>query len=417
MASTVHIIGAGLAGLAAAVRLTQSGARVVVHEANKQAGGRCRSFADAATGLTIDNGNHLLLSGNRAARDYLSAIGSEEQLVGPESAEFPFVDLAEGKRWTLRVNDGRIPWWVMNRGDRVPDTSLRDYLAIAPLLWARAGNAVCDVLPCSGPLYERLLHPLLLAALNVQPSEGDATLAGAIIRETILAGGGACRPLIARDGLTPAFIDPALSYLASRDVTVQLEHELRSIGLDGGRAAALDFGADAVTLDADDRVVLAVPAYAAAALLPGITTPSRFSAIANGHFRIAPPADFPPILGVVNGTVEWVFAFPDRLSITISAADRLMNAPREELARTIWDELGRIAPLPKELPPWQIVRERRATFAATPAENARRPATQTAWSNLFLAGDWTATGLPATIEGAVRSGHRAAQCVMQASAP
>jgi len=110
----------------------------------------------------------------------------------------------------------------------------------------------------------------------------------------------------------------------------------------------------------------------------------------------------------VNGTVEWLFCFKHRVSVTISAADRLLDIPRETLARKIWEEVAIVAGLPNAMPPWQIVRERRATFAATPAQNARRPGSATAWSNLFLAGDWTDTGLPATIEGAVRSGNRSA---------
>jgi uncharacterized protein with NAD-binding domain and iron-sulfur cluster len=114
---------------------------------------------------------------------------------------------------------------------------------------------------------------------------------------------------------------------------------------------------------------------------------------------------------VLNGTIEWLFAFPDRLSTTISAADRLLDVAREALAAKIWDEVATVAALPKALPPWQIVRERRATFAATPRENAKRPDADTAWSNLFLAGDWIRTGLPATIEGAVRSGNRAADLI------
>src|SRR5262249_56993432 len=93
---------------------------------------------------------------------------------------------------------------------------------------------------------------------------------------------------------------------------------------------------------------------------------------------------------------------------TISAADRLLDAPREILAQKLWHEVATVAGLPKALPPWQIVRERRATFAATPGENAKRPAATTAWSNLWLAGDWTLARLPATIEGAIPSRHRAA---------
>jgi uncharacterized protein with NAD-binding domain and iron-sulfur cluster len=120
------------------------------------------------------------------------------------------------------------------------------------------------------------------------------------------------------------------------------------------------------------------------------------------------------MIGVINGTVEWIFAFPDRLSVTISGADRLLETPREELAALIWNEVAAVAKLAAAMPPWQIVRERRATFAATPAQNARRPSARTAWANLVLAGDWTATGLPATIEGAVRSGNTAAALVAAA---
>jgi predicted NAD/FAD-dependent oxidoreductase len=118
---------------------------------------------------------------------------------------------------------------------------------------------------------------------------------------------------------------------------------------------------------------------------------------------------------VLNGTSEWIFAFPGRISVTTSNADRLMNEPREPLAHKIWREVCTVTGLSGELPPWQIVRERRATFAATPEQNAKRPGPTTVWRNLYLAGDWTATGLPATIEGAIRSGNRAADLVLASS--
>src|SRR5436190_18159989 len=122
MLRTVHIIGAGLAGLSAAVRLASSDRRVVVHEATAFAGGRCRSYHDAAVGMTIDNGNHLLLSGNHAALDYLRSIGGEHRLAGPDTAEFHFADLPTREKWTLRFNDGPRPWWIFAPGRRVPGT-------------------------------------------------------------------------------------------------------------------------------------------------------------------------------------------------------------------------------------------------------------------------------------------------------
>jgi hydroxysqualene dehydroxylase len=411
MTATVHIIGAGLAGLSAALKLSARGAHVILHEATAFAGGRCRSYYDASVGMTIDNGNHLLLSGNRAALDYLRSIGAEHRLVGPPTAEFSFVDLASRERWTLRFNNGRLPFWVLDPSRRVPGTRALDYVPLARLLWAPPGKAVGEVIACDGLLYRRLVEPLLLAALNIDAPQGSARLAAAIIRETLAAGGRACRPLIAREGLGSTLIEPALAYLQQRGATVCMEHQLRAIGFGAERIEALDFGGEAIALDADDAAILTVPPYAAASLMRGLDVPTEFRAIVNAHFRIEPPAGQPPILGVINGTVQWLFAFPGRLSVTISAGDRLIDTPREELAKTIWDEVACVTGLPAVLPPWQIVRERRATFSATPAQDAKRPGPATAWRNLVLAGDWTDTGLPATIEGAVRSGNRAAEMI------
>src|SRR5271170_2758537 len=242
MTGTVHIIGAGLAGLSAALKLSARGEHVIVHEATAFAGGRCRSYHDAALGMTIDNGNHLLLSGNHAALDYLRGVGAEQRLVGPAAAEFPFVDLASGERWTLRFNDGRLPWWVFDAGRRVPGTRPLDYLPLARLLWADPGKTVGEIIACEGPLYRRLVEPLVLAALNIDPPQGSAKLAAAVVRETLAAGGRACRPLIAREGLSPTLIEPALAWLSQRGAQVRLEHQLRAIRFGTGRADALDFG-------------------------------------------------------------------------------------------------------------------------------------------------------------------------------
>jgi squalene-associated FAD-dependent desaturase len=408
MPRTTHVIGAGLAGLAAAVRLVGRGASVFVHEAAGQAGGRCRSYHDPALATEIDNGNHLLLSGNHAALSYLATIGAGDALTGPPGAEFAFVDLANGARWTLRINAGRLPWWIFDRRRRVPGTAARDYLIFARLLWTYSDKTVCQVTGCKGSLYERLARPLFVAALNAEPKEASAALAGSVIRETLAAGGKACRPLIAREGLGRALIEPALRFLGERNAEVRFGHRLRAFDFAGEKVSALDFGDNKVVIEAGDGVILAVPPVVAADVMPDLRVPVEFRAIVNSHFRIDAPAGLPTIIGVLNGTVEWLFAFPGRLSVTVSAADRLLDVPREALAKTLWEEVATITGLPKALPPWQIVRERRATFAATPEQNGRRPGAATAWSNLFLAGDWTDTGLPATIEGAIRSGNRAA---------
>jgi hydroxysqualene dehydroxylase len=411
MPRTVHIVGAGLAGLSAALKLSARGERVVVHEATAFVGGRCRSYHDATLAMTIDNGNHLLLSGNHAALEFLRDIGAADRLVGPPRADFFFADVASGQRWTLRINDGRLPWWIFDSARRLPGTRALDYAPLARLLWAPSGKSVGETILCKGLLYQRLVEPLLLAALNIDPPLGSAKLASAVIRETIAGGGRACRPLVAREGLGSTLIDPALACLEGRGAVVRLEHQLRGLRFGAERVEALDFGKETIVLTADDAIILAVPPYAAASLVRGLEVPTEFRAIVNGHFRIAPPAGAPPILGVLNGTVQWIFSFPGRVSITISAGDELIDSPREELAKKIWGDVSRVTGLPPALPPWQIVRERRATFAATPAQDSKRPGAKTEWRNFALAGDWTNTGLPATIEGAVRSGNRAAALI------
>jgi len=408
----VHIVGAGLAGLAAAVRLAGGPREIVLHEAARQAGGRCRSYYDPALGMTIDNGNHLLLSGNHAARNYLAAIGAGERLAGPPEAEFAFVDLATKERWRLRPNAGWLPWWIFSSLRRVPGTGPFDYLGLLRLLVSGKDAPLGAVMRCAGLLYERLWRPFFLAALNTEPAEASSRLAAAVVRETLAKGGRACRPLVAAQGLSAAFIAPALDYLVKRGVKIRFDHRLRRLEFANGHAAALDFGDDTVQLDAADKVVLAVPPYAAQGLVPGLQSPEDYRAIVNAHFKIAPPRNCPTILGVVNGTIEWLFAFPSRLSVTISSADRFLDVAREELAQTIWVEVAEVTRIEKPLPPWQIVKEKRATFAATVDENARRPGARTTYVNLVLAGDWTATGLPATIEGAIRSGHRAAGLIV-----
>ena len=411
----MHIVGAGLAGLAAAIGLVGTGRKIVVHELARHAGGRCRSYFEPSLGLTIDNGNHLLLSANHAALAYLGTIGAEEKLVGPEEAEFAFADLASGERWLLRPNKGPVPWWIFSAARRVPGTRPADYLALTGLLPLRRDRKLGEVIDCKGTLYERLSRPVFLAALNTDPAEASALLASAILRETLARGGSACRPLVAEGGLGAAFIDPALAYLEREGAKLCFDHQLRRFQLAGDRVAALDFGEDIVNLAPGDRVILAVPAKVASLFLPELSAPNEFRAIVNAHFKVDPPKTFPKVLGVINGTAEWLFAFPGRISATISAADRWIEAPRELLAQKIWADIAKLTGLGEELPPWLIVKERRATFAALPQENAKRPGSQTRWRNLFLAGDWTATGLPATIEGAIRSGNSAAKLVRTAA--
>lgn len=415
--ATVHVVGAGLAGLACTVRLAAQGRQVVLHEAAPQAGGRCRSYFDRTLGRRIDNGNHLLLSGNRDALAYLEAIGARDSLIGPPEPAFPFLDLESGARWTVRPNRGRVPWWLLVPSRRLPGARLsacRDAWRLA-----RAGpeDTLAQCLDPAAPAWRAFWEPLATAILNTPAASGSARLLWAALRESFALGGAGCRPLIARDGLSESLVDPALRLLERQGATVALGHRLRRIGRGTDRVERLEFDATTVDLGPDDLVILALPPAPAKALLPEIEAPAAAHAIVNAHFVLEAPPSLPdgsPLLGLVGATAQWIFVRGTLVSLTVSAADALAEQPGDAIAELLWRDTAKALGLPLvPRPPVRIVKEKRATFAQTPEGAARRPQAKTRWRNLLLAGDWTATGLPATIEGAVRSGHHAAALALR----
>lgn len=408
----IRIIGAGLAGLSAAVALAGRGGAVRLDEAAPQAGGRCRSYFDPQLGQVIDNGNHFVFSGNQAARRYLKVIGAEDRLKGPDKAEFVFHDLAEGSRWTMRLGDGRIPWWVFDPKRRAAGTTLAEHLPLAALALRGRGPATLgSVIRDRGRFWQRVVDPMMLAVLNCPPEEGSAWLAARFMRESFLRGGRACRTMAPTPTLGAAFIDPALAWLEKRGVTARFGTRLRRLVFSGDMVTGLDFGGAVEPVSGP--VILAVPPWVAAELVPELIVPDRHCAILNAHFAAAPPPAAPMITALIGGCAQWVVCHEARISTTISGADAVIDEDRAILAERIWADICAALGLKGAMPNWQIVKEKRATFAATPDQDAKRPAAATRWRNLFLAGDWTQTRLPATIEGALRSGETAARLALR----
>jgi squalene-associated FAD-dependent desaturase len=420
--SCVHVVGAGLAGLAAAVALADTGRCVILYEAAPHAGGRCRSYFDAELDCRIDNGNHLLLAGNRAALDYLDRIGASGSFEGPSEAVFPFVDAMTGERWTVRPNSGALPWWILSAKRRVPQTRARDYLAAFALRRADPSSTIAAVLDPRRRLFRRLWEPLAIAALNTGAEQGSAALFWRMLAETLGRGSAACRALLPRVGLSESFVEPALGRLRAEGAEIRFGARLRALTFGPDRVSDLVFEAASIALDRADSVILAVPAAIAARLIPGLIVPDRQSPIVNAHFRCTPPAGSPFFVGVIGGAAEWIFRKRGALSVTVSAADRFVERAGPELRDLFWRDVALAYDLPsRPVPPARIVKERRATFLASPEQLQRRPQQTTAWGNLLLAGDYVDTGLPATIEGAIRSGFAAAglatACQLRAFSP
>ena len=411
MPRTVHVIGAGLAGLSAAVELQRRGRRIVLHDAHAHAGGRCRSWFDGTLNTTLDSGLHHVFAGQPATQRYLRAIGAADQLTGPALAECPVADVASQQRWTLRFGNGRWPSWLFDPASRAPGTTPLDYLALASLAFARTGRSLAQTMRCDGVLWDRWLRPYFLGVLNVEPRHASAELARGVLCGTFASGGPGFRPLVARHGLGSAFVEPALRMLQHGGAQIRLNSRLDAFefGAHGNAVDAVTVGGERVDLAPGDAVVLAVPPEVAQPLVPDLTAPDTFSAVVTAYFAVDAPAGGTPQTTVVNGVVDAVRASGGMLAATIRDAGRWLDMPRDALARRIWEDVARVSGAnPETIPAWQLVVEPRAGFAAVPSQEMKRPAARTRWTNLVLAGDWIATGLPATIEGAIRSGQLAA---------
>lgn len=404
-------MGAGIAGLSAATALAAAGVPVALHEATEHAGGRCRSYEDRVLGCRIDNGTHVLVGANVAAFRYLDRIGARGSMLAVGEAGVPFVDLASGERWRVRLGGGAAERLLRHPGRWIPGAT-RGELARAVRLWTLGRGATVARCLGGGLLMERLWRPLTEAALNTAPEEAAAVLLRPAVRALVLGGRNAATISIARDSLAASFVDPALARLRAAGVSVRFGARLRGLETGGGRVAALAFEGERLALGPRDAVVLAVPQGIAAPLVPGLPPAGAQRAIVNVHVRLAQDvaSGTDPLVGVLGGTVHWLCRRGDVVACTTSAADALADEPSESIAARAWSDIVAALDLPRgPLPPYRVVKERLATPAQTPAMAAARPRAATALDNLALAGDWTDTGLPATIDAAALAGERAAR--------
>ena len=403
-AARVHVVGAGVAGLVAALALARAGHAVTLHEAAPVAGGRCPALPDGT-----DNGTHALMGANRAALRFLEAIGARQGWVEPEPDGLPMLDLADGS--ARRIAAAPLAWRDPAR--RPPGLSAGGLLALLGMALPFADRPVAVALRKHPTLLRGFVEPLAVAALNTPVAEASSARLGQVLRRVRSADD--ARLLVARDGLGPDLIAPALAALRAAGAEIRFGSRLRALTSAENRAMALHLAEESVTLDPADAVVLALPPWEAARLVPGLRVPDRHAPILNLHFA-HPGAPSVRFIGVVGGLTQWVLVRPAGISVTVSAADAETDERAEDLAPRAWAEIRQAARAfalpgdwPEAPPPCRAVKERRAT--PRHAVGIAPIAPRMVMRNLALAGDWTWPGLPATIEAAARSGEAAAKAI------
>jgi hypothetical protein len=296
---------------------------------------------------------------------------------------------------------------------RIPGTGIADYLGLARLALAGPGATVGNVMPRRGLGRERFWEPACVASLNTPPAAAQAQALWHSLRDPLAGGEAPYRPRFVRNDLTTDLVLPALRWLERQGADLRLGHGLIGLGFEGARLAELAFADERLLLGAGDAAILAVPPDAARRLLPDLAAPRTSSAIVTAHFALpGSAAPGPRITGLIDGRSMWLLTRDDLATVTVGAANALLAMPSRSLAHLLWRPAAMALDSdPAALPPYRLLRARQGTFAHTPREYARRPATRNGWSNLFLAGDWTSTGQAATLDGAAQSGHAAAAAI------
>jgi hypothetical protein len=386
--------------LVAALRLVDQGRAVMLHEATPVAGGRCRALPDGT-----DNGTHALMGANLAALRFLADIGAREGWVEAEPEGLPVFDLADDS--ARRIAASPLAW--RDPAKRPPGLSASAFAALLRLTLPIGDRPVAEVMAAHPALYRALIEPLTVAALNTPGHEASSARLGVVLRRLGRPGAGAV--LVAREGLGPDLISPALGALQKAGVTTRFGARLRAMTEAEGRIIALHFGDDSISLDPRDQIVLALPPWEVARLIPKLRVPERHAPILNLHFahQTAGPVRF---IGVLGGLTQWVLVRPSGVSVTVSAADAEVEEQAPDLAPRAWAEIcaavkafGVPGEWPEAPPAMRAVKERRATprhAVGMPPQPPRQ-----IYRNLVLAGDWTWPRLPATIEAAVLSGEAA----------
>ena len=443
---TVVVAGGGLAGLAAACELADAGYAVTLLERRPFLGGRSYSYTDKSTGVTVDNGQHVFLGCCTEYIRFLERLGVRAAVHLQKRFRVPVIDKVWGES-VLRAGELPPPAHLL--------TSLLRYRSLSPREKALAGWALSQI-----QLTDRAKHPeldditfeewlvarhqsarairglwnlIVLPTLNTDISRASADLALMVFQEGFLRSRTGANVGWAEVGLSELLGEAGRRYIEAHGGEVRLGEGVDALDIERGRVLRLrSNGAEIVA----NAYVLAMTSDATLDTLPSAVRDEPFfartrrltgSPIVNVHLWYDRPVCERPFAAFLNTPVQWVFnksrlwnqQGPGQyLDISLSGAEQFVDMPTSDILQLFTKEMFALFPAARgaELKRALVVKQREATFAAVPGVRALRPAQATPLANLFLAGDWTDTGWPATMESAVRSGLLAARAVIRSGA-
>jgi hydroxysqualene dehydroxylase len=429
----VIVIGAGCAGLACATKLAEGGKRVLVLERRPLLGGRASSFRDEASSETVDNGQHLFLGCYTETQAYLKRIGSIDKLKFKSNFEALMCG-PDGERARLRSAPLPPPWNLAVGLLRYSALPLRDRIKAYRVARAASNGrgklseqSVTQWLTSLGQSQlsrDRFWDLLTLATLNINPDQAPADLLAVVLKEGFLASAKASRVGLASVGLSELHANPSKRYIEARGGEVRLRTAVKELVVKDRVALGVKLadGMEETALS----IVCAVPPSALAKLAhdsPDLRTHLASiqrlapSPILSLHIWLDRDVSIEAMVGFWGQEFHWVFSKKEiygdlktkHLSVVASSARKLLDLSKEELIALCERELQLVLPAGTKIARAVVLRESEATWVPPLGDSSGRLGAETPVKGLYLAGDWTATGLPATIEGAVKSGHTAAE--------
>ena len=274
--------------------------------------------------MEIDNGNHIILSANQNFLNFCKLINSEKTLHFFEP-KFNFFDIDNRKSWSIKLNNGVIPFWIINKSTRIPGTGLLDYFSIFKLFFCKEKNTVEDLFNKNTILYNSFWEPITLGILNTKCNEASAKLLLNVLKKTFLKGGKFCQIIQPKKNWNETLILPAINYLKNKKTTIHYNAVLRELIVEDNYIRKLVFSKDVIKINKSDQVILSTPLGLIGKFFPEVKSPRENNTILNIHFkiRIKVRKKENPILGVINSLSHWLFIKKDHISITISAANEL----------------------------------------------------------------------------------------------
>ncbi len=416
------VIGGGLAGLSSAVFLTGDKHDVLLLEASPKLGGRAYSFLEKSTSDIIDNGQHILMGAYKNTFEFLEIIGTKHFPLYQNKLQVVYLDKS-GKKFTLKAPHTFYPLNLIQAILNFKLISSKERLSILRLMskllypdykllktrtvlqWLKENNQ-------SEKAITKFWKLLVVSTLNTSTSEASAKIFVKVLKEIFLNGNKSSTIVLPQKGLSELFNNPAEKYLNENGTEISLSEKVIAIEVDDNKVIKIRTAEREIT--DFDFVISAVPFHSLQKILPElpfiklVNEVIETSPIITLHLWLNKNIFEEKFYGFIDSKIHWVYQNKNHISVVISSAKEMIELESEEIFRICMDELKIYFPEMKnsDVLNYKLLKEKRATFKATPQSCAVRTQIKSPYKNFILAGDWTNTKLPATIEGAILSGKK-----------